>query len=84
MSINMSENLVNYTDDELLTRYIIRKRKDNIRESNQVIAEWQTACKHKHVNIEHKRIDSYGTGAEFYSNMRCLVCDKRWTEAGSK
>ena len=79
----MSENLVEYTEEELLTRYIIRRRKENILEANQTIAEWQSTCKHRHVNIEHRRVDAYPK-PEFYSNMRCLVCDKRWTEEGSK
>jgi DNA-directed RNA polymerase subunit M/transcription elongation factor TFIIS len=78
----MSENLVEYTEQELITRYIIRIEQQRILEANKVIAEWREDCEHRHVNIEHKRIDSHPP--EFYSNMRCLVCGKRWTEEGSK
>jgi hypothetical protein len=78
----MSENLVEYTEQEAITRYIIAIEHKRILEANQTIAKWRERCEHRHVNIEHKRIDSYPP--EFYSNMRCLVCGKRWTEEGSK
>ena len=80
----MSENLVEYTDEEKRIRAVIEFRQQCIIDARQVIEEWRIKCKHRHVNIEHKRIDSYDNGASFYSNMRCLVCDKRWTEEGSK
>ena len=78
----MSENLVEYTDHELVTKFVIRHAESRIREDRETIAKWQNTCEHRHVNIEHKRVDSYPP--EFYSNMRCLVCGKRWTEEGSK
>lgn len=78
----MSVNLVEYTEEELIIKYIIRNCNARIKEARTTMAKMQDDCKHRHVNIEHKRVDSYPP--EFYSNMRCLVCDKCWTEEGSK
>lgn len=80
----MSENLVEYTEQEMLTRHIISLEQMRIVEANKIIAAWRENCEHRHVNIEHRRIDGYGTECEYYSNMSCLVCGKRWTEEGSK
>lgn len=80
----MSINLVEYTEEELIIKYIIRNCNARIKESRTTMDKMQERCDHRHVNIEHKRIDGYGTEAKFYSNMSCLVCGKRWTEAGSK
>lgn len=78
----MSENLVEYTEQETLTRHIIALEQSRILEANKIIAAWRENCEHRHVNIEHKRVDSHPP--EFYINLRCLVCGKRWTEEGSK
>lgn len=80
----MSENLVEYTEEEIITRYLIRNANAKIKEAQQTKYDAQERCKHRHLNIEHKRVDDYGTSPEFYSNMRCLVCGKHWTEKGSK
>jgi hypothetical protein len=78
----MSINLVEYTEEELIIKYIIRNCNARIKEARTTMDKMQESCEHRHVNIEHKRVDSYPP--EFYSNMRCLVCCKRWTEEGSK
>lgn len=80
----MMSNVVEYTDEELITRYLIRNANAKIKEAQQTKYNAQERCKHRHVSKEHKRIDDYGTSPEFYTNMRCLVCGKHWTENGSK
>jgi len=79
----MSQNLVEYTEEEVITRYLIDNANARIKEAQQTKYNAQERCKHRHVNIEHKRIDNDGN-PEFYSNMRCLVCGKHWVENGSK
>lgn len=78
----MSENLVEYTEYELLTRHMVHNNHLKIKALQRNTEFWREKCDHSHVNIEHKRVDSHPP--EFYSNMRCLVCGKRWTEEGSK
>jgi hypothetical protein len=80
----MHENLVEYTEEEIITRYLISNANTQIKELQQMKYNAQERCEHRHVNIEHKRVDDYGTSPEFYSNLRCLVCGKHWTEKGSK
>lgn len=75
---------VEYTEEELLTQYMIRAADAKIKEAQRTKDTYQKSCSHRHVNIEHKRVDDYGTSPEFYSNIRCLVCGKHWTEKGSK
>jgi hypothetical protein len=80
----MRENLVQYTDEELITRYLISNANAQIEELQQTKYNAQERCEHRHVNIEHKRVDDYGASPEFYSNMRCLICSKHWTEKGRR
>ena len=79
----MSENLVEYTEEELIIKYIVRNCNARIKKVRTDIDKAQERCDHRHVNIEHRRVDAYPE-PEFYSNMSCLVCGKRWTEEGSK
>jgi len=79
----MSDTLMGLTEDEKMICAIISFRHQCIKDANTVIAEQREKCNHRHVNIEHKRLDNDGY-PEFYSNMRCLVCGKHWIENGSK
>jgi hypothetical protein len=81
---NMHENLINLTEEELLTQYMIRTADAKIKEAQRTKDVYQKSCSHTHVSVEHQRVDDCGTSPEFYSNMRCLVCGKHWTEKGSK
>lgn len=71
------------TEQELLTRYIIRIEQKRIREAEIVIADWQRGCDHRLAEVKHRRVD-YDNTPEFFTDFKCPICDKRWTEEGSK
>lgn len=80
----MSENLVEYTEYELLTRHMVHNNHLKIKALQRNTEFWREKCDHNHVQIEHKRNEEYGVRTTYCSSFRCLVCGKQWREEGSK
>ena len=71
------------TEDEFITNYLINKHKAKIEDSTMYIKQQQELCKHRLVIKKHSRVDGDGS-PEFYTHFSCKICDKKWTEEGSK
>ncbi len=70
---------VEYTEEELLTQYMISTANAEIKRAQQTKHVYQLSCEHRHVNTEHERMEGYGERTTFRMHFRCLICGKQWS-----
>lgn len=65
-------------------RWAIDKHLNTISTCYKEIESLQQECLHGVVIKRHKSYDGYGEATEYYTDFKCSICDKYWTEKGSK
>jgi hypothetical protein len=71
-------------NDEFHIKWNIDMLTLDIQDKRNQIFQLQAKCLHGVVKKKHRSYDGYSEPTEYYTDFSCEICNKHWTEKGSK